>query len=152
MFYETTYPGYLGELAGSAFQAAVAAGYTGSKSAWRAGQTPMTPTPSTGGTGGSTNPPASTGSPQAGTLCPAGSIPTTEPNSCPAGMTYIPPAPGSGTGCCSGSIAVGGAPAIDPSTGLPVAGGSSITSLLGSIPSTYWLIGGAILLFVMLKK
>ena len=67
-------------------------------------------------------------------------IPTTEPNQCPPGMTYAAPPPGSGTGTCTGPMQVSGGPL------------GSISDIFGGIDPTYLLIGGAILLFVLFKK
>src|SRR5215467_13178800 len=112
MFGEWSYPGHLGDLGGGAFQAAVGAGFTGTKQQWKqAGkQTPpgyVAPTP----------PPVST-------------IPTTEPNQCPPGMTYSAPPPGSGTGTCTGSIVpTDGNPALG-APGSTDGSGGSITDLL----------------------
>lgn len=137
MFGETSYPhaaglGALGFIGDDPLWSQL--GF-GSKTAWKQAGRPNAAGQPTGG--GSIGP---TGQPPIVTT-----IPTTEPNQCPPGMTYAAPPPGSGTGTCSGSI-------IPGNGGGSSSGGSSITDLISSIPSTYLLIGGAILLFVLLKK
>jgi len=67
-------------------------------------------------------------------------IPTTEPNQCPPGMTYAAPPPGSGTGSCTGPMQVSGGPL------------GSIGDLFGGIDPTYLLIGAGLLLLVVFKK
>lgn len=130
MFGETAYPGYLGELSGAAWKAALGAGFTGSKQQWKAGGSPVPP--------GFTPP----------TVPTPVTIPTTEPpgasggQACPPGMTYQAPPPGSGTGTCTGSIIPTGAPGT--------AGG--ISDILSSIPSIVWIGGAVLLVFVLLKK
>ena len=62
------------------------------------------------------------------------------------------------TGTSGGTVAGGdptlvggGGTGIDPTTGAP-ATSSSLGDMLASIPTTYWLIGGAIVLLMVLKK
>lgn len=99
---------------------------------------------------GRTPPPAPDQPPIGG---PPATIPTTEPNQCPPGMTYSPPPPGSGTGTCTGSIIPGQGVGPTPGSGSPTTGGTdSLSSILGSISPTWLLIGGAIALFLILRK
>jgi hypothetical protein len=131
MFGETSYPGYLGDLGGAAWQAVLQSGFTGTKAAWKQGGRqlpagyvpPPTPTPS-----------------------PVSTIPTTEPNQCPPGMSYSPPPPGSGTGSCTGSIVPG------DGSGATGSSGGGIGDILASISPTVWLIIAGVALFVILKK
>ena len=136
MYFETSYPGYLGDLSGNVFQSILSSGtFTGTKAQWKqAGKPGYTPPIS---------------SPAAPPSIGAGSttIPTTEPNQCPPGMTYSAPPPGSGTGTCSGSIIPGGA-----TDGSQPTSSGSITDMLSSISPTVWLIVAGLALFLVLRK
>jgi hypothetical protein len=100
---------------------------------------------------------------------PTLTIPTTEPpppsspgwtqpgTACPPGMTYqgtTDPTTGGVTMTCKGPLVLGDGSSGGSGTGTSGASssGSSITDLLSSIPPTYLLIGGAIILLMVLKK
>ncbi len=148
MFDLTTYPGAVGPseeewglgFLGAGDTAWVSLGYP-SKAAWNQAGRPKTqyvPNPNTPIANIQPIPAPTPVTPSGGGSL---TIPTTEPNQCPPGMTYAAPPPGSGTGTCTGPT--------DPTVGTS---GGGLGGLLSSIPSTYLLIGAAILIYTMVKK